>query len=130
MSSTHQQLLQEVLTATGNVETCCLIRKASGSVKAASIGFEPSKDLVQSLVDGFNELKKVREEGIDFNGASYQCVRADNTSIYGKKGGGSGFIAVQTKQYIIYGSFSTSMYPSITAEAIHSLGDYYKSKNK
>lgn len=38
--STHQQLLQEVLVATGNVETCCLIRKLTSSVKATSIGFE------------------------------------------------------------------------------------------
>ena len=34
----------------------------------------------------------------------------------------SGFVAVRTKHYIIYGSYSTSMYPSVCVEAVENLG--------
>jgi hypothetical protein len=37
------------------------------------------------LIDGFNNLQKARDKGINFNGAKYECVRADTKSIYGKK---------------------------------------------
>lgn len=38
--STHQQLLQDCLVASGHVETCCLIRRKNGTIKAASYGYE------------------------------------------------------------------------------------------
>ena len=36
----HQQLLQDAVTASGHVETCCLIRVKKGTVKASCVGFE------------------------------------------------------------------------------------------
>ncbi len=33
----------------------------------------------------FSDTARVREKGIHFNGALYNCVRADNNSIYAKK---------------------------------------------
>ena len=40
MSNTHQQLLQECLTVSGHVETCCLIRRKNSKIKATSFGYE------------------------------------------------------------------------------------------
>lgn len=36
--------------------------------------------------------------------------------------GGSGFAAVKTDNFIIYGSYSSSMFPSVCVEAVESLG--------
>ena len=36
----HQQLLQDSVVTSGHVETCCLISRKRGHVKASSIGFE------------------------------------------------------------------------------------------
>ena len=49
------------------------------------IVLKPSADLVQSLIAAFNDTARTREKGIHFNGAMYNCVRADDNSIYGKK---------------------------------------------
>ena len=37
--------------------------------------------------------------------------------------GGSGFVAVRTDRYIIFGSYSSAMYPSVCVEAVESLGE-------
>ena len=36
---------------------------------------------------------------------------------------GSGFVAVQTSSYIVYGSYSSSMFPSVCVEAVEKLGN-------
>ena len=43
--------------------------------------------MLQALIDAFNNPSHAREKGIHFNGAKYDCVRADTKSIYGKKVG-------------------------------------------
>ncbi len=40
-----------------------------------------------------------------------------------KQDGGSGFVAVRTDRYIIFGSYSSAMYPSVCVEAVESLGE-------
>ncbi len=40
---------------------------------------------MDSLVEAFHNPISAREHGIQFNGASYKCVRADKDSIYAKK---------------------------------------------
>lgn len=42
---------------------------------------------MDSLVEAFHNPISAREHGIQFNGASYKCVRADKDSIYAKKVG-------------------------------------------
>ena len=42
----------------------------------------------------------------------------------------SGFIAVLTKLYVVYGSYSSSMCPSICVEIVERMGDYFRAKGK
>ena len=37
---------------------------------------------------------------------------------------GSGFVAVQTSSYVVYGSYSSSMFPSVCVEALEKLGNH------
>ncbi|XP_064405154.1 profilin-4-like isoform X2 [Halichondria panicea] len=126
--NTLQSLLHESLIATGHVESCTLFKK-DRTIKASSIGYEPSPEQMDSLVEAFHNPISAREHGIQFNGASYKCVRADKDSIYAKKEG-SGFIAVKTNSMVIFGTYSSSMYPSVCVEAVEKLGDYFKEKGK
>ncbi|XP_064405153.1 profilin-4-like isoform X1 [Halichondria panicea] len=112
--NTLQSLLHESLIATGHVESCTLFKK-DRTIKASSIGYE-----MDSLVEAFHNPISAREHGIQFNGASYKCVRADKDSIYAKKEG-SGFIAVKTNSMVIFGTYSSSMYPSVCVEAVEKL---------
>ena len=85
-----------------------------------------------------------RQHGIHFNGATYKCIRADKGSIYAKKVNisdittekisdycvltciqeDSGFIAVSTNKLIVYGSYSSTMNPSVCVEAVERLGKF------
>lgn len=127
--NTLQSLLHDSLVGSGHVECCALVRRKDGAVKASSIGYEPSAEQVLALNEAFKNPSPCREHGIHFNGATYQCVRADKNSIYAKKEG-SGFVAVRTGSMIVFGSYSSAMHPSVCVEAVEKLGEYFREKGK
>lgn len=48
---------------------------------------QPTPEQITALIEAFHNPTSAREHGIQFNGASYKCVRADKDSIYAKKVG-------------------------------------------
>ncbi|KAL5457200.1 hypothetical protein EMCRGX_G034445 [Ephydatia muelleri] len=122
-------LLQDSLISTGHVECCTIIKRSDGTIVANSTGYEPTGEQVTALQRAFEDSTTARTQGIRFNGSLYKCVRADKTSVYAKKEG-SGFVAVQTSSYIVYGSYSSSMFPSVCVEAVEKLGEYFREKGK
>ena len=40
---------------------------------------------MEALIAAFNDTAAARDKGVRFNGAVYQCVRADDVAIYAKK---------------------------------------------
>lgn len=98
---------------------------------------QPTVEQMDALVGAFHNPTSAREQGIHFNGASYKCVRADKDSIYAKKvcfkltlcmhyvqiQEGSGFVAIKTNSMVVFGTYSSSMYPSVCVEAVEKLGE-------
>ncbi|XP_065906724.1 profilin-4-like [Dysidea avara] len=124
-----QNLIHESLVATGHVECAAIIRRKDSSIRATSVGYTPSAEQIEAITAAFKNPPQAREHGIYFNGASYCCIRADKNSVYAKKAK-SGFIAVRTTTLIIFGSYSSSMYPAVCVEAVEKLGEYFREKNK
>ena len=80
-----QNLLHDALISTNHVEKCALIKKSDGSLKAFSIGFQPSPEDIQTLIDAFENTTRVRDKGIYFDEYHYRCIRADDDAIYAKE---------------------------------------------
>ena len=78
-------MIQTQLIGSGHVECAVVLRRRDGSVKAVSLGYQPSIELLQAITTAMRDPSSAREHGIQFNGASHTCIRADQWAIYAKK---------------------------------------------
>ena len=78
-------MIQTQLIGSGHVECAVVLRRKDGSVKAVSLGYQPSIELLQAITTAMRDPSSAREHGIQFNGASHTCIRADQWAIYAKK---------------------------------------------
>ncbi|KAH9500185.1 Profilin-4 [Bulinus truncatus] len=120
-------LLQDALISTGHVHQCAIIRRKDASVRASSLGFNLYPDQVSLLLDAFKNPPQTREEGIYFDDKQFKCVRADKNSIYAKCNK-RGLILVKTVTLMIITTYTETMYPSVSVEAVEKLADYFKEK--
>ncbi|XP_072412980.1 profilin-4 isoform X2 [Chiloscyllium punctatum] len=125
----YQDLLTQSLTATNHVQDCAIISLKNPSVVTASIGFKLESEEIQAFLKAFNQPSNFRDEGLYFKNVIYLCVRADNSSVYGKHDN-IGLVLVKTGSYIICATYREGMYPSVCVEAAEKLGDYFRSKGK
>ncbi|XP_067400787.1 profilin-4 [Emydura macquarii macquarii] len=121
-------LLNDCLIKTKHVEHAAIIKLKDGTVWASTTGFnlQPQSALLLSYAFCKN-LLQVRREGLYFTEKHYKCVRADEGSIY-LKNEDEGLIAVKTNSYILVGTYSEDMYPSVCVEAVEKLADYFRDK--
>lgn len=80
-----QTVIQTHLIGSGHVECAAVLRRKDGAVKATSLGFQPSRELLSAVTGAVKDPASAREHGVQFNGASYTCCRADQWAIYAKK---------------------------------------------
>eukprot|EP01121_Diplochlamys_sp_Union-15-3_P014647 TRINITY_DN4699_c0_g1_i1.p1 TRINITY_DN4699_c0_g1~~TRINITY_DN4699_c0_g1_i1.p1 ORF type:complete len:127 (-),score=16.48 TRINITY_DN4699_c0_g1_i1:15-395(-) len=94
-----------------------------GSVWATSPGFNVSADEVKKLLAGFTDPGPLRASGLFINGEKYLVLKADDRSIYGKKGTG-GVVTVKTGQSILIGLYNEKIQPGQCANVVEKLADY------
>ncbi|XP_048387240.1 profilin-4 isoform X2 [Stegostoma tigrinum] len=125
----YKDLLTQSLTATNHVQDCAIISLKTASVVTTSIGFKLEPEEIQAFLKTFNQPSNFRDEGLYFKSITYSCVRADDSSVYGKRDN-VGLVLVKTGSYIICATYREGMYPSVCVEAAEKLGDYFRSKGK
>ncbi|XP_065199184.1 profilin-4-like [Sycon ciliatum] len=127
-----QDLLHEALIDTGHVQRCALVMLKDGSVRATSLGYQPCKKSIASIIRNFKQppIRRLREIG--FEGRLHTCMRNDSVSLYARDTdtGRSGFVATMTSTFIIYATYTSGMYASVCVEAVEKLGDYIREKGK
>nr|XP_020633491.1 profilin-4 [Pogona vitticeps] len=122
-----QSLLIDSLTRTKHVANAALVKIENGTVLTTTPGFNIQSQ-ASVFIQAFNKnLLEVRRDGLYFKGQHYRCVRADDQSIY-LKGKDSAVILVKTRLFILVGTYSQGMYPSVCVEAVEKLGDYFREK--
>lgn len=72
--------------------------------------FQLSGPEATALIAGFNDAGPLRANGLWLQGAKYLVLRADERSIYGKKGAG-GVVAVKTGQAVLIGIYDENIQP-------------------
>ncbi|KAK7023134.1 profilin [Favolaschia claudopus] len=117
-----QSYVDTNLVASGKISRAAILGK-QGGVWATSAGYTLSPDEQKAILGAFNDLDSVRGSGLHLAGVKYFTTKADERSIYGKKGS-DGYVIVPTKQAIIVAEYSA---PTQAPEAVgvaEPLADY------
>jgi len=110
------------LVGTGAVTQAAIIGH-DGNVWAASPGFSVQPAQGQALVAAFKDATAIRSSGFQIGDVRYVTIRADDRSIYGKKGSG-GVITVKTSKAVLIGVYNEKIQPGTAANIVEKLADY------
>jgi len=94
-----------------------------GSTWATSSGFSITADEGKKLAGAFKDPNVLRANGLFAAGEKYLVIKADDRSIYGKKGAG-GVAAVKTTQGILVGVYKEGVQPGQATTTVEKLADY------
>ncbi|KAG8530055.1 uncharacterized protein KY384_005537 [Bacidia gigantensis] len=121
-----QAYIDTSLVGSGNVDKAAIFNKEGTSVWAASAAFNVSPDEIKAVVAHYadtTEPKKIFGSGFKVAGEKYVTLRADERSLYGKKGK-EGICICLTKQAILIAHYGETAQPGATAKTVEQLGDY------
>lgn len=127
-------LLQESLLGTKHINHAVIIRRKDGHVKAKSPGLTVSLCLTSQFPHSeFQKIETAFSNPADLRtnfalltilDISYKAVRADELSIYAKNQDKNGIIIARTANHYIVGTYDSTMYASVAAEAVEKLGSF------
>ncbi|KAI3657905.1 hypothetical protein MP638_003542 [Amoeboaphelidium occidentale] len=104
-----QQYVDGNLVGTGKI-TKAAIHGLDGNPWATTAGFTVKPDEAKTLVKAFSDASGIRASGLLIGGEKFIALRADDRSIYAKKGA-NGVVCVKTKQAVIIGYYDDKIQP-------------------
>lgn len=110
------------LVGTGAVTQAAIIGH-DGNTWATSAGFSVAPAQGQALVGAFTNADAIRASGFQLGDVRYVTIRADDRSIYGKKGS-AGVITVKTNKAVLIGVYNEKIQPGTAANVVEKLADY------
>ncbi|KAI4212751.1 MAG: hypothetical protein LQ351_004644 [Letrouitia transgressa] len=114
------------LVGTGNIDKAAIFNAEGTSVWASSPGFTVApaeiKEVIESYADK-SDVKKVQSQGFHIAGEKYVALKADDKSLYGKKGK-EGVVIVKTLQAILVSHYPETVQPGSATNTVEQLGDY------
>ncbi|KAJ9626813.1 profilin, required for normal timing of actin polymerization in response to thermal stress [Knufia peltigerae] len=114
------------LLGTGHVDKAAIFNTEGNSVWASSPGFTVTPQEMQEVVGAYKDTstpKKVQSTGLHIAGQKYIVIKADETSLYGKKGR-EGVVIVKTKQALLITHYPETIQPGTAANTVEKLGAY------
>ncbi|KAK8199872.1 profilin [Phyllosticta capitalensis] len=124
-----QAYVDTSLVGTGNVDKAAIFNAEGNSVWAASAGFTVAPNEMQEIVNAYkdkgdaNGIKQVQSTGLHVAGERFVVLKADERSLYGKKGK-EGLVIVKTTQAILVTHYPESVQPGAAANTVEQLADY------
>ncbi|KAA6412885.1 MAG: profilin ii [Lasallia pustulata] len=126
MAASWQAYIDTSLVGTGNIDKAAIFNSEGTSVWATSHGFTLGPAELREVVDSYKDkgdVKKVQSSGLHIAGERYVVIKADDRSLYGKKGK-EGIVIVKTQQAILITHYPESVQPGSAANTVEQLGDY------
>ncbi|KAI7847348.1 profilin [Circinella umbellata] len=111
------------LVGTGQVSQAAIFG-LNGSQWAASPSFQVSATEVQEIISGFNNSDHILSSGVHVAGIKYLTLRADDRSIYAKKGA-DGVCLVKTGQAVLIAVYKKGIQPGSCTKVVEGLADYF-----
>jgi len=124
-----QAYVDTSLVGTGDVDKAAIFNSEGNSVWATSAGFQVTPQEMQEVVGAYKDTsmpKKVQSTGLHIAGEKYIVIKADDTSLYGKKGR-TGVVIVKTKQALLITHYPEAVQPGTAANTVEKLGLYLSS---
>lgn len=121
-----QAYVDTSLVGTGNIDKAAIFNAEGTSVWAHSPGFEVAPAEIKEVVAAYTdkgEVKNVQSVGFHVSGCRYVTIKADDRSLYGKKGR-EGVVIVKTTQAILIAHYPETIQPGSAANTVEQLGDY------
>ncbi|EKG20276.1 Profilin/allergen [Macrophomina phaseolina MS6] len=124
-----QAYVDTSLVGTGNVDKAAIFNAEGNSVWATSAGFTIDPKEAAEIVSAYkdkgdaNGIKQVQSTGLHIAGDKYVVLKADERSLYGKKGR-EGIVIVKTTQAILVAHYPETVQPGVAANTVEQLGDY------
>ncbi|KAK9464686.1 profilin [Lipomyces arxii] len=111
------------LVGSYKVDKAAIYSKAGDSVWAKSAGFDLSAAELSEIRQGFDNSAGLQAKGLHAQGVKYFLLRADERSIYGKKGA-EGLVIVRTTQAILLAHYPEGVQPGEATKIVEQLADY------
>jgi profilin len=124
-----QAYVDQSLVGTGNIDRAAIFSADGGAAWAASPSFTVAPDEMKEVVSAFNDkgdengVKQCQSSGIHIAGDRYVVIKADERSLYGKKGK-EGMVIVKTTQAILVAHYPEHIQPGAATNTVEQLGDY------
>ncbi|KAG9240991.1 putative profilin [Calycina marina] len=119
-----QAYVDSSLIGSGHIDKGAIYSIKGDSVWATSAGFNISASEMQEVVAGLSgKLDKLYAEGIHIGGEKYVLNKAEDRSLYARKGR-EGVAIVKTTQAILIGHYGESQIAGNAATTVESLADY------
>lgn len=96
-----------------------------GTIWAKSANFIATVYEILDIYNGFSDSYPLRTNGLFLNSEKYLVLKADDLSIYSKKGSG-GAICVKTEQAIIIGIYNDQLQPGAAASLVEKLAEFLR----
>jgi len=124
-----QAYVDTSLVGTGDVDKAAIFNTEGTSVWATSPNFKVSPQEIAEVVGAYKDTsapKKVQSTGLHIAGEKYVVLRADETSLYGRKGR-TGVVIVKTKQALLIAHYPETVQPGVATNTVEKLGEYLTS---
>lgn len=124
-----QAYIDTSLLGTGNLDRAAIFNTQGTSVWASSHGFTVSPAEIKEVVASYSDtsdVKKIQSGGFRIAGEKYMTIKADEKSVYGKKGK-EGIVIVKTQQAILVAHYPETIQPGQATNTVEQLGDYLTS---
>jgi len=121
-----QAYVDTSLLGTTHVDRAAIFNAEGTSVWATSPSFNVTPKELQEIVGAYKDTtvpKKVQATGLHIAGQKYIVIKADETSLYGKKGR-EGVVIVKTKQALLITHYPETVQPGTAANTVEKLGAY------
>jgi len=121
-----QAYVDTSLVGTGNVDKAAIFNSEGNSVWASSAGFTVAPHEMKEVVGSFKDtgdVKQVQSNGVHIAGERYVVIKADDRSLYGKKGK-EGIVIVKTQQALLVTHYPETVQPGSAANTVEQLADY------
>ncbi|KAI9731079.1 MAG: profilin, required for normal timing of actin polymerization in response to thermal stress [Claussenomyces sp. TS43310] len=121
-----QAYVDSSLVGTGHLDKAAIVSAAGDSVWATSSGFTVSPSEMQNVVKalgGGSAQDTLWTEGLHIAGEKYVVNKAEDRSIYGRKGR-EGIIISKTTQAILIAHYGENAIAGNAASTVESLADY------
>ena len=122
-SAIWQGYVDSSLMGSGQFDKAAILSHDCSGVEASSPGFTISPQEIKGLATGLSDPGSVQASGFTVGGDKFFAIRADDRSLYGKKGK-EGIVVVKAVSCVIVAHHGEAVQTPNAATVVENLVDY------